>query len=85
MVAEVAVDVLEASVPVQHQVAWPEGPQPGHAELDDVLEVPEQKDESLATYFLPVGTCRGLTSAFLGSFFFSLLPSNAKLWMFSRK
>ena len=65
MVAEVAVDVLEAFVPVQHQVAWPQRPEPGHAELDDILEMPKQKDESLETYFLPVGTCRGLTSAFL--------------------
>ena len=65
MVAEVAKYILEASVPVKHQMAWPEGPQPGYAELNYILKMPKQNDEILETYFFPVGTCRGLTSAFL--------------------
>jgi hypothetical protein len=40
VVAQVAVDVLEAVVPVEDQVAPLERPQPGDAELDHILEVP---------------------------------------------
>ena len=40
MVAQVAVDVLEAVVPVEDQVAPLERPQAGDAELDHILEVP---------------------------------------------
>lgn len=65
MVAEVAVDILEAVVPVEHQVARPEGLEAVDAEPDDILEVPEVKDEERSTYRLPVGTCLGFTSAFL--------------------
>ena len=40
VVAQVAVDVLEAVVPVEDQVAPLERPQAGDAELDYILEVP---------------------------------------------
>ena len=40
MVAEVPVGVLQAVVPVEDQVALPQGPEPGYAELDDILEMP---------------------------------------------
>ena len=40
MVAQVSVDICQAVVPVEDQVAPLERPQPGDAELDHILEVP---------------------------------------------
>ena len=40
MVAQVAVDVLEAVVPVEDQVALPQGPEASGAQLDHGLKVP---------------------------------------------
>ena len=40
VVAQVAVDVLQAVVPVEDQVALLDRPQPGHAELHHRLEMP---------------------------------------------
>jgi hypothetical protein len=42
VVAQVAVDVLQAVVPVEDQVALLDRPQPGHAELDHRVEVPKE-------------------------------------------
>ena len=40
MEAQVAVDVLQAVVPVEDQVALRDRPPPGHAERDHRVEVP---------------------------------------------
>ena len=63
MVVKVAVDVLEAVVPVEHQVAPAQAPQPLDAEVHDLLEVPRKVGDRTRTYLLPVGTLRGFTSA----------------------
>jgi hypothetical protein len=62
---QVAVDVFHAVVPVEDQVALLDRPQPGHTELHHRMEVPKEDVVNERTYFLPVGTCLGLTSAFL--------------------
>ena len=65
MVVQVPVDVLEAVVPEEDQVAPLDLLQPLHAEVDDIVEVPSNMRMRKCTYFLPDGTCRGLMSAFL--------------------
>ena len=40
MVAQVSVDICQAVMPVEDQVAPLERPQPSDAELDHILEVP---------------------------------------------
>ena len=62
---KVAINILQAVVPVEDHVAPPDGPEPGHGQVDDGLEVPENKMVNRGTYFLPEATCRGLMSAFL--------------------
>jgi hypothetical protein len=65
MVIQVTVDVLEAVVPVEHEVAPAEAPQALDAEVHDLLEMPREQVSKGSTYFLPVGTLRGLTSSLL--------------------
>ena len=62
---QVAIDILEAVVPVEDHVPLPDGPEPGHGQVDDSLEMPEKNMVKEGTYFLPDATCRGLMSAFL--------------------
>jgi hypothetical protein len=45
VVAQVAVDVLHAVVPVEDQVALLDGPQSGHTQVDYVFEMP-MRDEA---------------------------------------
>jgi hypothetical protein len=42
MVIEVAVDVLEAVVPVEHEVALAEASQPLHTEVHNLLEMSKE-------------------------------------------
>ena len=65
MVGEVAVNVLEAVVPEEDQVAALDLLKPLDAEVDHVVEVPRSMRVRKCTYFLPAGTCRGLMSALL--------------------
>ena len=53
MVAQVAVDVLEAVMPVEDQVALPQGPEPGDAELHHVLEMSDQLEYTKNNLPLP--------------------------------
>ena len=45
MVKKIAVHILQAVVPKEYQVALPDGPEPGHAELHDVVKVPLHNDD----------------------------------------
>ena len=65
MVVQVAIDILKAVVPVEHEVAPAQAPEPLDAEINHLLEVPGVQVVKWSTYLLPVGTLRGLMSALL--------------------
>ena len=53
-------------MPVQYEMALPDLSYPLDAELYYCFEMPILKKIKISrTYFFPVGTCRGLMSAFL--------------------
>ena len=65
MVGEVPVDVLQAVMPVEDHVASAHAPYPLDYKVDHLVKVPIKKLVKEGTYFLPVPTLRGFTSAFL--------------------
>lgn len=52
-------------MPVENPVASSQCPEPSYAEINNILEMSKKNYVTCYTYFFPVGTCLGLTSAFL--------------------
>ena len=65
MISQVPVHKLQAMVPVEDQVALPQGLEPSYTQLHYILEMSISNESQNKTYFLPVGTWRGLMSALL--------------------
>ena len=65
VVGKVTVHIFKTVVPIQDAVTIPNSPEPCYAEIHNILEMSKENDVKGFTHFLPVGICRGLTSAFL--------------------
>ena len=65
VIGKVSIYIFKTVVPVEDAVTSPDSPEPCYAEIHNILEMSKENDVKGQTYFLPVGTWRGLTSAFL--------------------